>query len=97
MSKESSGDKALVKRCRACEKKAQECVEQISKLLAKKGRKDEVVSALSKALATLKECKAAKSEALDRSARPQGPVRKMMQSLQQPMGWIAHANNSWTG
>ena len=54
------GDKGLQKAVKSAKQKAQEVLGELEKLLGKKGAKREVVAVLSKALTTLKECKAVK-------------------------------------
>ena len=55
-----AGEKTLFKHVQAVKKKAAAFLDEITKLMAKKGAKKEVVAVLTKALSSLKECKAAK-------------------------------------
>ena len=55
-----AGEKTLLKHVQAVKKKAAASLGEITKLMAKKGAKAEVVAVLTKALSSLKECKAAK-------------------------------------
>jgi hypothetical protein len=55
-----NGEKTPLKHVQAVKKKAGASLDEITKLMAKKGAKKEVVAVLTKALSCLKECKAAK-------------------------------------
>lgn len=58
-----NGDKVLLKNVKLASKKASEALGELAKLMSKKNvKKDMVVPALTKALSTLKECKALKSQ-----------------------------------